>query len=57
MNALCRSILVVEPDEHGSQPGTIAWAEEARHLMPMLRAFDGFVRLQPTCPRPLASST
>ena len=40
---------------HGSQPGSVAdaWAEEARHLMPLPRPFDGFVeypkRVSPTC--------
>ena len=40
---------------HGTQPGTIAdaFAEEAAHLMPAPRPFDGFVehtkRVTPTC--------
>jgi transposase len=40
---------------HGSHPGTIsdAWSEEAQHLMPLPRLFDGFVeyakRVSPTC--------
>ncbi len=53
LEARCRDWWSLIP--HGSQPGTIAdvWAEEARHLMPMPRAFDGFVeyskRVSPTC--------
>jgi len=49
----CRDWWSLTP--HGSQPGTIAdaWAEEVRYLMPMPRAFDGFVeyskRVSPTC--------
>ena len=41
--------------QHGSQLGSVAeaWAEEARHLMPLSRPFDGFVeyakRVSPTC--------
>ena len=40
---------------HGSHPGMIsdAWSEEAHHLMPLPRPFDGFVeyakRVSPTC--------
>ena len=40
---------------HGSHPGMIsnAWSEEAQHLMPLPRSFDGFVeyakRVSPTC--------
>ena len=49
----CRELWALTP--HGAQPGTIAdvWAEEARHLMPTPRPFDGFVeyakRVSPTC--------
>ena len=41
--------------QHGSQLGSVAeaWAEEARHLMPLSRPFDGSVeyakRVSPTC--------
>ena len=41
--------------QHGWQLGSVAeaWAEEARHLMPLSRPFDGFVeyakRVSPTC--------
>jgi hypothetical protein len=41
--------------QHGSQLGSVAeaWAEEARHLTPLSRPFDGFVeyakRVSPTC--------
>lgn len=41
--------------EHGVMPGTVAdvWAEEVASLMPLGRAFDGFVehakRVSPTC--------
>jgi hypothetical protein len=49
----CRELWTKTP--HGAQPGTIAdvWAEELRHLMAMIRPFDGFVefakRVSPTC--------
>ena len=49
----CRELWTQTP--HGSQAGTVAdaWAEEARHLMPLPRSFDGFVeyakRVSPTC--------
>jgi hypothetical protein len=39
----CRELWALTP--HGSQAGTVAdaWAEEAQHLMPLSRTFDGFV--------------
>src|SRR6204780_2722911 len=49
----CREFWAQTP--HGSHPGMIsdAWSEEARHLMPLPRPFDGFVeyakRVSPTC--------
>ena len=49
----CRELWAQTP--HGSQAGTVAdaWAEEAQHLMPLSRTFDGFVeyakRVSPTC--------
>ena len=49
----CRELWTEMP--HGTQPGTIAdaFAEEAAHLMPVPRPFDGFVehtkRVTPTC--------
>ena len=49
----CRELWAQTP--HGSQAGTVAdaRAEEARHLMPLSRTFDGFVeyakRVSPTC--------
>src|SRR6476646_4100135 len=49
----CRELWAQTP--HGSHPGMVydAWSEEARHLMPLPRPFDGFVehakRVSPTC--------
>src|SRR6201996_3718899 len=49
----CRELWAQTP--HGSHPGMIsdAWSEEAQHLMPLPRPFDGFVeyakRVSPTC--------
>ena len=49
----CQELWAQTP--HGSHPGMIsdAWAEEAQHLMPLPRLFDGFVeyakRISPTC--------
>ena len=49
----CQELWAQTP--HGSHPGMIsdAWAEEAQHLMPLPRLFDGFVeyakRVSPTC--------
>src|SRR6202522_3455730 len=49
----CRELWALTP--HGSQADTVAnaWAEEAQHLMPLSRPFDGFVeyakRVSPTC--------
>src|SRR5262249_13595025 len=49
----CRELWAQTP--HGSHPGMIsdAWSEEAQHLMPLSRPFDGFVeyakRVSPTC--------
>ena len=49
----CQELWAQTP--HGSHPGMIsdAWSEEAQHLMPLPRPFDGFVeyakRVSPTC--------
>ena len=49
----CRELWAQTP--HGSRPGMISdvWSEEAQHLMPLPRPFDGFVeyakRVSPTC--------
>jgi transposase len=49
----CQELWAQTP--HGSHPGRIsdAWSEEAHHLMPLPRPFDGFVeyakRVSPTC--------